>query len=218
MDRDIRQAAIEWLEQRIPAVVVEIAQALGSAPRGTGTRMLVSGVQAVGTIGGGHLEWKALAAARDMLAARDPSPRRAHYLLGPTLGQCCGGAVDLEFSLLDADVLARWPQTTPLFHLQLHGAGHVGRAIASLLATLDATVDWIDERDDAFAPTTTMGTPWPESIRCLPADASEGEVALAPPGTFYLVLTHDHALDFRITEAVLRRDDVGFVGLIGSRS
>ena len=222
MDRDTRQAAVHWLEQRVPAVVVEIVQARGSAPRGAGTRMLVSAVQSVGTIGGGHLEYKALATARAMLAARetthDAAPRREHYPLGPALGQCCGGTVDLEFRALDADAVAHWPRPAPLFHLQLHGAGHVGHAIATLLATLDVSVDWIDERDDVFPPTTTLGTPWPGAIRRLPGDGAEGEVAAAPAGAFFLVLTHDHALDLRIVGAVLRRGDFGFLGLIGSKS
>ena len=218
MDRDTRLAALHWLEQRTPAVVVEIVQARGSAPRGAGTRMLVSAVQAIGTIGGGHLEWKALAAAKAMLSAREPGPRRERYPLGPALGQCCGGVVELEFSLLDDSALLRWPEGPPLMHLQMHGAGHVGHAIATLLATLDVRCDWIDERDDAFPPTTTLGTPWPDSVQRRVVDGAEGEVALAPAGAFFLVLTHDHALDLRITEAALRRDDAGFVGVIGSKS
>lgn len=218
MDRDTRFAAMHWLDQRIPAVVVEIVEARGSAPRGAGTRMLVSAVQAIGTIGGGHLEFKALATAKAMLGARDTAPRRARYPLGPALGQCCGGVVELEFSLLDDSTLLRWPASPPSMHLQMHGGGHVGHAIATLLTTLDVHVDWIDERDDAFAPTTTLGTPWPDSVRRRVADGPEGEVRAAPPGTFFLVLTHDHALDFRIVEAALRRDDAGFVGVIGSKS
>jgi xanthine dehydrogenase accessory factor len=218
MDRDTRLAAMHWLEQRTPAVVVEIVRARGSAPRGAGTRMLVSAVQAIGTIGGGHLEWKALATARAMLATRDATLRHEHYPLGPALGQCCGGAVDLEFSLLDDCAIALWPASPPLFHLQMHGAGHVGHAIATLLATLDVHVDWIDERDDAFAPTTTLGTPWPDTVRRAAVDGAEGEIAAALPGTYFLVLTHDHALDFRIVEAALRRDDAGFIGMIGSKS
>jgi len=103
-------------------------------------------------------------------------------------------------------------------HLQVHGAGHVGHAIATLLTTLDVRCDWIDERDDAFPPTTTLGTPWPDAVRRRVVDGAEGEVALAPSGAFYLVLTHDHALDLRIVEAALRRDDAGFVGVIGSKS
>lgn len=218
MDRDTRLAAMHWLEQRIPAVVIEIVEARGSAPRGAGTRMLVSAVQAIGTIGGGHLEFKALATAKAMLAARGTSPLRERYPLGPALGQCCGGVVELEFSLLDDSAIARWPASPPLLHLQMHGGGHVGHAIATLLTTLDVHVDWIDERDDAFAPTTTLGTPWPDNVRRRVADGAEGEVAAAPPGAFFLVLTHDHALDFRIVEAALRRDDAGFVGVIGSKS
>ena len=218
MDRDTRLAAMHWLEQRIPAIVVEIVDARGSAPRGAGTRMLVSAVQAIGTIGGGHLEWKALAAARAMLAARDPQPRRERYPLGPALGQCCGGAVTLDYTLLDDSALARWPESPPLLHLQMHGAGHVGHAIATLLTTLDVRCDWVDERDDAFPPTTTLGTPWPDSVRCRVAPGAEGEVREAPAGAFFLVLTHDHALDLRIVEAALRRDDAGFVGMIGSKS
>jgi xanthine dehydrogenase accessory factor len=218
MDRDTRLAAMHWLAQRIPAVVVEIVDARGSAPRGAGTRMLVSAVQAIGTIGGGHLEFKALATARAMLAARDAVPRRARYPLGPALGQCCGGVVELGFALLDDRVIAQWPDSPPLMHLQMHGAGHVGHAIATLLTTLDVHVDWLDERDDAFAPTTTLGTPWPDSVRRRVADGAEREIAAAPPGAFFLVLTHDHALDFRIVEAALRRDDAGFIGVIGSKS
>jgi xanthine dehydrogenase accessory factor len=218
MDRDTRLAAMHWLEQRIPAVVVEVVQAKGSSPRGMGTRMLVSAVHAIGTIGGGHLEFKALASARAMLAARETQARREHYPLGPALGQCCGGAVALEYALLDDSAIARWPVSPPLLHLQMHGAGHVGHAIAVLLTTLDVHLDWVDERDDAFAPTTTLGTPWPDSVRRRVVDGAEGEVADAPAGAFFLVLTHDHALDLRIVEAALRRDDAGFVGVIGSRS
>jgi xanthine dehydrogenase accessory factor len=153
-----------------------------------------------------------------MLLARDPTPRRAHYPLGPALGQCCGGAVELEFTLLDDSTIARWPESAPLLRLQMHGAGHVGHAIATLLATLDVPVDWIDERDDAFAPASTLGTPWPASVRHRIVEGAEGEIAGAVPATFFLVLTHDHALDFRIVEAALRRDDAAFVGLIGSKS
>jgi len=218
MDRDTRRAAMHWLEQRVPAVVVEVVQAKGSAPRGVGTRMLVSAVHAIGTIGGGHLEFKALASARAMLAARETQSRREHYPLGPALGQCCGGAVALEYAPLDDSAIARWPPSPALLHLQMHGAGHVGHAIATLLTTLDVQLDWVDERDDAFAPTTTLGTPWPDSVRRRVVEGAEAEVADAPDGAFFLVLTHDHALDLRIVEAALRRDDAGFVGMIGSRS
>jgi xanthine dehydrogenase accessory factor len=200
------------------AVVVEVLETRGSAPRGTGTRMLVAPDQAVGTIGGGHLELKALQTARTLLGSHEPALHSEHFALGPALGQCCGGAVTLGYERLSAEVLARWPEPAPLFHLQLHGAGHVGRAIATLLATLDVEVGWIDEREHEFPNAQASGAPWPTHIRRLCVDAVEAEVGAAPPGAFYLVLTHQHDLDLRITEAVMRRGDFGYLGLIGSRT
>ncbi len=218
MDRDARLAAVQWLAQRQPAVVVEVTEAKGSAPRAAGTRMLVAAAQTVGTIGGGHLELKAIQSAREMLRTQELAPHSEHYPLGPALGQCCGGAVTLGFAALDDAALARWPAAPPMFHLQLYGAGHVGRAIATLLATLDVVVDWIDEREEEFASRTTLGTPWPSHIRQVCVDAVDAEVREAPPGAYYLVLTHNHDLDLRITEAILRRGDFAFLGLIGSRT
>ena len=218
MNRDIHKAAKRWLNEGTKAVVIEVRQAQGSAPREAGTRMLVSTQETIGTIGGGHLELKAIERAREMLRTNELAAQTEHFPLGPALGQCCGGAVTLGYGALDATSLARWPVGAPLFHLQLYGAGHVGRAIATLLATLDVSVDWIDERESGFAATTTLGTTWPSHIRQVCVDAVEAEVRIAPPGAFYLVLTHDHDLDLRITEAILKRADFAYLGLIGSRT
>ena len=243
-DREPRAAAQRWLADGCAGVVVEVTQARGSVPREVGTRMLVGTHTCVGTIGGGHLELKAIARARTLLRALadplaqgvsqgalslNPNPKpnpnltphpvpTDHFALGPALGQCCGGTVTLRYDRLDAPTLARWPIVAALFHLQLYGAGHVGRAIAELLTTLDVSVDWIDERAAEFPSTTRLGAAWPAHLRRVCVDAVDAEVRLAPAGAFYLVLTHDHDLDLRITEAVLRRADFGFLGLIGSQT
>jgi xanthine dehydrogenase accessory factor len=214
----VRERAAAWLAEGRPAVVVEVLRTAGSAPRGAGTRMLVTAEESIGTIGGGHIELKAIVAARALLEGATQVAREQHFALGPSLGQCCGGAVTLGFAPLDAAALARWSETKPLFHLQLHGAGHVGRAVATLLATLDVEVDWFDERDEEFPATTDLGSPWPARIRRVSLDTIEAEVRRAPPGAFYLVLTHEHALDLRIVEAILRRGDFAFCGLIGSKT
>jgi xanthine dehydrogenase accessory factor len=216
--RPLRAAAAAWLGQARAAVVVEVVGARGSVPRGAGTRMLVASEETLGTIGGGHLELNAIAAARALLARGNVEPSEQSFALGPSLGQCCGGAVTLAFAPLGVAALARWPTAEPLFRLQLHGAGHVGRAIATLLATLDCDVDWYDQRDDGFPPATALGSPWPAHIRRTSADTIEREVAHAPAHAFYLVLTHEHALDLRVVEAILRRGDFAFCGLIGSRT
>jgi xanthine dehydrogenase accessory factor len=218
MNRDTHDAAKRWLAEARDAIVVEVSKSQGSVPREEGTRMLVGSTEIIGTIGGGHLELKAIAYAREMLRMRELATRTEHYPLGPALGQCCGGAVTLSYQALNDEALARWPASAPLFHLQLYGAGHVGRAIATLLATLDVNVDWIDEREEEFPKTTTLGTAWPERIHITCVDAVEAEVRHAPPGAFYLVLTHNHDLDLRITESILKRGDFGYLGLIGSRT
>jgi xanthine dehydrogenase accessory factor len=218
MNRSTHDAAKRWLREAREAVVVEVSQAQGSVPREEGTRMLVGATEVIGTIGGGHLELKAIACAREMLRTQELANHTEHYPLGPALGQCCGGAVTLSYQTLNDAAFARWPAAAPLFHLQLYGAGHVGRAIATLLATLDVNVDWIDEREEEFPKTTTLGTRWPERIRMTCVDAVEAEVRQAPPGAFYLVLTHNHDLDLRITETILKRGDFGYLGLIGSRT
>lgn len=207
----LRSAAASWLAEGRAAALVEVIAHQGSAPRETGTRMLVAADAVAGTVGGGHLELKAISAARAWLASTSPSPIDHHYPLGPALGQCCGGTMTLRTSRLTADSLAAWPAATPRFALQLYGAGHVGRAIARLLAGIDCRVQWIDEREDQFPPDVL-----PPHIERLCVEPVEAEVRLAPPGSFYLVLTHSHELDLAISEAILRRADFGFFGLIGS--
>ena len=91
----------------------------------------------------------------------------------------------------------------------LCGAGHVGIALARLLGPLDCRLDWVDGRDD-LAPLDDPGLRrWRDIDPVVAADA-------APAGTHLIVMTHDHALDYDIISAALRRDDLPFVGLIGS--
>ncbi len=211
--------ARRWWGQGRPAVLVEVEQARGSVPRDAGTRMLVAAEAVAGSIGGGHLELQAIEQAREQLTGPPGPAVRREVVLGPALGQCCGGALRLRFERLVEAHLGAWPAAAPLFALQLHGAGHVGRAIARLLAGLDVAVDWIDEREAEFPaslPGACGSADWPAHIRRLAVDAVEAEVAQAQPGGFYLVLTHSHALDLRIVEAILRRGDFAYLGLIGS--
>ncbi len=213
----LARIAADWLATGVPAMCVEVLQTQGSAPRESGTRMLVSADQVHGTIGGGHLEWRAIADARRLLQGpgKDPMPMpRQHIALGPSLGQCCGGTVDLALQRLHPGLVANWPEPAQRFFLQLYGAGHVGRAIVALLAGLPCRVQWIDERESEF-PAQHDEPPHIERVCVDPVDA---EVAVAPPGAYFLVLTHSHDLDLAIAEAILQRGDFGFFGLIGSRT
>jgi xanthine dehydrogenase accessory factor len=210
---ELHRMAAAWLSQGRRARIVEVLQAQGSVPRETGARMLVSVDAAAGTIGGGHLELQAIDEAHVALRQGDEAVTRRQVALGPSLGQCCGGTVTLQSTPLDAASLAAWPPPVPRFTLQLHGAGHIGRAVAGLLADIDCHVRWIDEREAEFP--DDVGPPHIERV-CV--DQVHAEVGDAPPDAFYLVMTHSHAVDLQVVEAVLRRGDFGFLGLIGSDS
>ncbi|MFO1266715.1 MAG: xanthine dehydrogenase accessory protein XdhC [Rubrivivax sp.] len=210
---DPREAALAWRAAGRPAVVVEVAAHRGSVPREAGTRMLVAADEVVGTIGGGHLELQAIAQARELIALPGATPRQQDIALGPSLGQCCGGALTLRYTPLQLAAPEAWALSAPRFWLQLYGAGHVGRAIAALLAGLPCRVQWVDERDSEFP-----SEPSPPHIERVCVEPVQAEVALAPPGAFYLVLTHSHDLDLAITHEILKRGDFAFFGLIGSKT
>jgi len=109
----------------------------------------------------------------------------------------------------------RWladPCLAPRAHLVLFGAGHVGAAIVRMLGELSCTVTWVDEREDMFPADV------PANVSVEATDSPEAAVADAPSGASYLVMTHSHALDQRLCEAILSRADVGWFGLIGSHT
>ncbi|MBL8315611.1 MAG: xanthine dehydrogenase accessory protein XdhC [Rubrivivax sp.] len=209
---DLRAHALQWQAAGRAAVVVEIAATQGSVPREAGTRMLVAADAVLGSVGGGHLELQAINQARSLLQA-GAGARRQHVALGPSLGQCCGGALDLDFRPLAQTDPGSWAGTPSRFELQLYGAGHVGRAIVQLLAGIPCRVTWIDEREAEFGACTQ-----PPHIERLCVEPVQAEVASARPGAFYLVLTHSHDLDLAISRAILQRGDFGWFGLIGSRT
>lgn len=99
MDLDALGTAIE-AQGRVVRIV--LADVRGSAPRTAGTSMLVWGDGLSGTIGGGRLELEAIRHAREMLALDAPPARVEKLALGPTLNQCCGGAVVIVLEWFDA--------------------------------------------------------------------------------------------------------------------
>ncbi len=76
-------------------ILVTVVSTKGSAPRGAGTKMLVSAKALVGTIGGGNLEFQVIEQARKLLASDDQQYVVQQYALGPLLEQCCGGSVEM---------------------------------------------------------------------------------------------------------------------------
>jgi len=135
-----------------------------------------------------------------------------HAGMAPVLGRIINAGAATTSVVRDATG-RRWlldACPAPRDHLLLFGAGHVGAAIVRTLGELPCTVTWIDEREDLFPATV------PANVTVEATDTPEALVARAPAGASYLVLTHSHALDQRLSEAILARDHVGWFGLIGS--
>jgi xanthine dehydrogenase accessory factor len=200
-----------------PCALVTVAAIRGSAPREAGACMLVMADDVIGTIGGGRLEQQAIDLARELIRDKTTGIHRQTSALGPELGQCCGGSVDLTLEALfhaDPATLSRWAALRaaeqPSRPLYLFGAGHVGFAVAGIAASLPYRLTWIDSRPEIAAKAAAANLPL--TISAQPAL----EVDSAAPDGLYLVMTHSHALDLEICERVLKCGDFAFLGLIGS--
>lgn len=96
--------------------------------------------------------------------------------------------------------------------LVMFGAGHIGQAVARAFAPLPFDVEWLASREDLRP--EAGGT----RAEVLSEDDLEACIEAASPGALYAVFTHSHDLDYRLTRAVLKRGDFGYLGLIGSRT
>lgn len=103
------------------------------------------------------------------------------------------------------------PIVMPDLNIAVFGAGHVGTAVVAALANLECNIRWIDSRRRIFRNV-------PTNVRAIEAQEPALEVAALPPNSFFLVMTHSHALDFDICDRILRRRDARYCGLIGSQS
>jgi xanthine dehydrogenase accessory factor len=187
-------------------VLVTVLAAAGSTPRGNGTKMIVTGEETFDTIGGGHLEFAATQQARRLLAANEHTQHIEHYPLSSKLGQCCGGAVNVLF-----EVMVEQCQT-----VQIYGAGHVAHALVPLLAQLPLQIQWIDQRADLF-PQNDANFEF-ANVTMLTSDEPSEYIALAPSNSWLVIMTHNHQLDYELVESALKRPDIHYIGMIGSKT
>lgn len=185
------------------AIRITVARTAGSVPREAGTAMTVSAEATQGTIGGGALEWEAIAEARRMIAEGLARAERT-FPLGPALGQCCGGSVTLSFALAEAEARETG---RPLW---IWGAGHVGRALAAVCAPLPGhAVTLIDDAQERL-PGTLAADVTPLVAADMPA-----LVPFAPAHADHLIVTYSHRIDLALCNALLRHRAAS-IGLIGS--
>ncbi|MDB9804453.1 xanthine dehydrogenase accessory protein XdhC [bacterium] len=206
-------ALLQMLSADTDIVHVRLSQVHGSSPRDAGAEIFVSTTMLHGTIGGGQLEYMAIDKARAMLRGGRAS-ERMNVRLGPEIGQCCGGRVIVDLNHMnDADRAAALAndetQKAAMPHIYVLGAGHVGRALALFFQFLPVRCVLIDSRAEEFSLCVARVE---RRLSALP----EVDVRQAPAGSAFIVLTHDHALDFLLTSEALDRGDAAYVGLIGS--
>ncbi len=222
MDRSPGQLARHSLAEGVPFAIVAVETAQGSTPREAGALMVVTADSAAGTIGGGRLEWDAIASARNMLCEQSKTRAKipGFFLdipLGPEIGQCCGGRVRLSIRRGDAAAvealeIEERAAASSRPTVQIYGAGHVGRALALALAPLPLRVVLADVRPEELALATD------QRIERVLATSLTDLAAGAPEGAAHVVMTHSHALDSLIAAAVLEAGRHRYLGLIGSQT
>lgn len=121
-----------------------------------------------------------------------------------------GEAAPARIALTDSNATVMLTLRGPVLPVLLFGAGHVGRALVQALAPLPVAVTWVDPRDDAFPARL------PPNVRVECTDTPIAEIAQAAPGAAFVLATHLHSLDEDLAEAVLRRGDFAYLGVIGS--
>ena len=260
-----------------PVTVVTVVGTRGSSPCEAGAKMIVTPNEMQGTIGGGRLEYRCTHIARKLIHT-DAKPPIERFPLGASVGQCCGGIVEVLFEptpngipdwlrylamLRRRNVSAvlctylgdgrekfivtelgvyRFPTVATDrvldqarqnlrtyrvaqrydgwflelvggrgFNVAVFGAGHVGSAVVRTLCALECDIRWIDTRRNIFGKT-------PRNVRAIECERPAAEVDAMPADSCYLVMTHDHDLDFDICARILRRNDAAYCGLIGSQS
>lgn len=200
-------APLAWLsdlaaltQRRIPCVLITVTEAKGSTPREAGAKMVVSATEQFGTIGGGNLEFQAIAEARKLLESAATAPERKDYPLGPSLAQCCGGAVSV---LLEPFL----PVGRVVY---LFGAGHVGREIVQVLDGLPVHIKWIDPREAEFPAAI------PAIAEKIATSAPTAEIRQATDADSILILTHSHDLDYDLVREAFNHGRFAYLGLIGS--
>lgn len=192
-------------------VLVTVSAVRGHAPRAAGAKMVVGADHSWGTIGGGNVEECAIERARELIAdgATDVeqfTSRLNSHERNKHGQQCCGGEMELLLEPLP-------PRPT----VAIFGVGHVGFELARILSRLEVRLHLIDSRaeqmDELRLASITDG---PALVRAHRVLLGESVLEQLPSGSHVLIMTHDHAEDFALCDAAVRRPDLGSVGVIGS--
>jgi xanthine dehydrogenase accessory factor len=188
-------------ERGVPSAMLTVVDKEGSAPRDVGAKMLVTGDDAYGTIGGGTVEGLAVEDARAVLAGdEDPGVRTYELTPDGNTGMVCGGAMDVFVDRLGGRE-----------HLYVAGGGHIAAALTPLAEELGYAVTVVDDRE-----TYAAADRFPDGTEAIHGDY--GEVLADLPmtaATAVAVATRSGTYDADAVAAALD-GDAGYVGLVAS--
>ncbi len=188
-------------EEGKPFIVATVIDSAGSTPQKPGSRMVVlADGTTIGTVGGGAIEHQIRAAAAVLFQSTDSS-RLMETHLTHDLGMCCGGKMKVFLE-----------KHGGACRLVVFGAGHVGRSLAALAATVGFRVTVVDEREEWLTSERFLTA----TERVLRDPAAVAREQRGGEDCFFCVTTHDHPLDQAVVEALLRVP-FRYLGVIGSR-
>ncbi len=189
-----------WRAERRRFALLTVVDTRGSTPRKSGAHVLLAeGGESVGTLGGGAIEYEALEQARAVLARGGTALFRRH--LSQDLGMCCGGEMSIFIEAVE-----------PKPRLFVFGAGYIGKPLVAMATACGFEVTIVDGRSEWADPARFPGA----AVRCQDPEDAARALDLVP-GDYACVVTHDHALDQRLVQILIRRP-LRFLGMIGSRA
>tara|TARA_A100001011_G_scaffold180217_1_gene189078 strand:+ start:98 stop:976 length:879 start_codon:yes stop_codon:yes gene_type:complete len=183
-------------------VIVTVLEVRGSSPREEGAKMIVTEDQSYLSIGGGNLEYQAIALSRELILEAGLVSKIEDFPLGPKVGQCCGGKVRLLFESFPAETI----------RISIFGAGHVGKALIGIVSQLPYRIRWIDSREHEFPKAI------PSNVEKVVSGRPHLDIRSSSMADYFVVMSHSHKIDFEIVQAVLKMGNYRYLGLIGSES
>ena len=201
----VLEAAADKLRSGLRCALATVLARHGSTPSTPGQKLvLAADGTAVGTVGGGAVEREAMEALQAVVRGKSAHHEVRTFKLGPELGMCCGGRVEILLESLEGRV--------PVL---LVGGGHVGTALAPLLATLGFAVTLCDVRAE-YAEGRFEGDAAVQGLRAIWGDYDDVGKDADVSGAC-LTMTHDHSLDQDVIEWAIGRG-FAYVGGVGSRA
>lgn len=192
-------------------IKAKIINSEGSIPSEAGNYMLISAEEIFGTIGGGNLEYLVINKSKDLLKNKIKKSEILSIPLGPGIGQCCGGYVQIQLTH-HANGIKSIENSIEKNNLFIFGAGHIGQALCSKSLDLNFNIHLIDSRKNFLLMNEY------EDIDYIFAKEPWKLIKNLAPKAYYIILTHSHDLDFKIINQILISNSFRFIGLIGSKT